>query len=332
MKESIKMAPMYIAMFGIPVLMFLSLLSYIAYPDAVRLLLLPLIVIGLLSFGILAAREVYGQKYVLQGIPIGGNAYEGEVVDKGRLKDAERHAKQLVINIKRFNTGKGRIGTDSYMIDADRFTTVLEALLHIKTKKDNTLSMRYSCRMGICGSCGMVINGKPALACETNILKNLENGQIEVAPMQGHPILKDLVDDFDEFFGKHLYVEPYLYRKDKKEKYEAKAEYGQTQEDIEQFLPYSYCIMCGLCMDACPIVNTNPSFIGPQPLSQAYRYYADSRDQLGQKRIDRIDILEGIWSCEFAGACSKVCPKGVDPATAIQLLKAEAIKGIVAKK
>jgi hypothetical protein len=80
------------------------------------------------------------------------------------------------------------------------------------------------------------------------------------------------------------------------------------------------------CVDACPIVNTNPEFIGPQALSQAYRYYADSRDEAGKARLGKVDLLKGVWDCEFAGSCSDVCPKGVDPAFAIQLLKTEIIK------
>ena len=121
-------------------------------------------------------------------------------------------------------------------------------------------------------------------------------------------------------------MNPYLYRKAVAEKYSAEKEYKQTRDQLDRFLPFSYCIMCGLCLDACPVVNTNPTFIGPQALSQAYRYYADSRDQAGVSRIENVDLVNGIWDCEFSDSCSKVCPKGVDPAFAIQLLKAEAIK------
>jgi succinate dehydrogenase / fumarate reductase iron-sulfur subunit len=116
-----------------------------------------------------------------------------------------------------------------------------------------------------------------------------------------------------------------MVREDKREKYKLGEAFGQSQEDVERFLPYSYCIMCGLCLDACPVINSNPKFIGPQALSQAYRYHKDNRDQAGDARLDLIDKIEGVWACEFAGSCSEVCPKGVGPAAAIQLLKAEAI-------
>jgi succinate dehydrogenase / fumarate reductase iron-sulfur subunit len=322
MRESLRMAPMYVAMIGAPVLMFLAMLSYLFYPIAAKLALIPLITIGLLVFGIMGAREVYlGPKHRAAGADVWhlGIKTEYETVHQGEHN-------QVTLNVKRFNTATGKMEVHPYMITATRFTTVLEALIAIKEKKDNTLSMRYSCRMGICGSCGMVINGKPSLACEANIFKSLNGNEIEVAPMEGHPILKDLVDDFDDFFSKHQSIHPYLYRDNAKEQYSAKKEYKQSRDEINKFLPYSYCIMCGLCNDACPVVNTNPDFIGPQALSQVYRYNSDSRDQHGDTRINLVDTLEGLWSCEFAGACSKVCPKGVDPATAIQLLKNDAIK------
>ena len=174
----------------------------------------------------------------------------------------------------------------------------------------------------------MVVNGKQKLACETNLLDSAEDGVVVISPMEGHPMLKDLVNDFDDFFERHKSVSPALQRNDIAEKEKAKQEYRQSQEDVNKFLPYSYCIMCGLCQDACPVVNTNPNFVGPQALAQSYRYFADSRDQGKKKRLFDADTADGAWGCEFAGACSLACPKGVDPASAIQLLKGEMMKNI----
>jgi len=229
-------------------------------------------------------------------------------------------SKTVEVRVKRFDPESGQFKVSSYKLEVDRFTTVLSALISIKEKQDPTLSMRYSCRMGICGSCGMVVNGKPRLACETNVLK--ECGEIvEVEPMLGHPVLRDLVCDFDQFFSKHRSVKPWLIRKDREEKFRAEKEYVQTSKQLDEYLPFSYCIKCGLCVDACPVSNLNPGFLGPQALSQAYRYIADSRDEGAKLRLDALDRFEGVWGCEFLGACSVVCPKGVDPALAIQLLK-----------
>jgi len=220
-----------------------------------------------------------------------------------------------------------------YKIDVGNFTTVLDALIRIKETTDPALSFRYSCRMGICGSCAMVIDGRPSLACETKISDVDKTGEgIDVQAMQGHPLLKGLVTDFDDFFQKHKEVFPWIVRHNLDDKYDDKEAYHQTDKQINEFLPFAECIKCGLCFDACPVENTNKNFMGPQALSQAYRYIADSKDQGRKYRIEALDTLDGAWGCEFSGSCSKVCPKSVDPALAIQLLKADIAKYRLTKK
>ncbi|MEM0118291.1 MAG: succinate dehydrogenase iron-sulfur subunit [Conexivisphaerales archaeon] len=240
-------------------------------------------------------------------------------------KAASKEIREFTIAVKRSSASSNEFEVQEFRVKADRFTTVLDALLTIKAWQDNTLSIRYSCRMGICGSCAMVINNKPRLACETNIF-SLGSERIEVGPMEAHPILKDLVTDFEEFFRKHRSVKPWLIRDDVEEKFRAEKEYTQTRRQLDYYLPFSYCIKCGLCVDACPISNTNPLYLGPQALAQAYRYNNDSRDQGEKERLEIVDDMNGVWGCEFAGACSLVCPKGVDPALAIQLLKLDVMK------
>jgi len=240
------------------------------------------------------------------------------------LRPALSESKTVEIRVKRFDPDTKQFTVKSYRLEVDRFTTVLSALIAIKERQDQTLSIRYSCRMGICGSCGMVVNGKPRLACETNILKECGD-TVEVEPMLGHPVLRDLVCDFDDFFAKHRSVKPWLIRRDRAEKFRAEKEYVQTIKQLDEYLPFTYCIKCGLCVDACPVSNLNPGFKGPQALSQAYRYIADSRDEGAKARLEALDTFEGVWGCEFLGACSRVCPKGVDPALAIQLLKMRVI-------
>ena len=232
--------------------------------------------------------------------------------------------KKVGLTVRRYVPEEG-FKESAYTVAADRFTTVLDALIHVKEKEDATLSMRYSCRMGICGSCAMVVNGKPSLACETNLL-SLGTDKVTVGPMEAHPLLRDLVTDFDDFFEKHRSVMPWLVRKDEKEKFRPEAEYRQTSREVDYYLPFSYCIKCGLCVDACPVSNVNASYAGPQALAQAYRYNSDSRDQGEKERLEKLDTLDGAWGCEFLGACSVVCPKGVDPALAIQLLKLDLMK------
>lgn len=202
--------------------------------------------------------------------------------------------------------------------------TVLQGLLYIKEKLEPTLSIRFSCRMATCGSCGMMINGLPRLACYT-LIQELKSRTIVVEPLRNFPIIKDLVTDFEEFFEKHRAVKPYLIRVDTYEQEKSNISYLQSDEELERYVQFAYCIKCGLCYAACPIVATDKTFLGPQALAQAYRYYADSRDEGG---VDRLKPFADGWSllrCHFADSCSKVCPKGVDPALAIQLLRREVL-------
>ena len=231
----------------------------------------------------------------------------------------------IELTVRRFDTETQDFKETAYQIQADRFTTVLDALIGVKERLDPTLSLRYSCNMGICGSCGMVINGMPRLACETNVF-SLETDRITIGPMEAHPLLRDLVTDFDDFFAKHKSVTPWLVRTDEDEKFRAEKEYVQTKSQVDYFIDFANCIKCGLCVDTCPVSNTNPHFLGPQALAQAYRFNSDSRDQGERMRLDTVDSMDGAWGCEYAGACSKVCPKGVDPALTIQLIKLNLMK------
>lgn len=198
--------------------------------------------------------------------------------------------------------------------------TVLGALLYAKENLDHSIAIRYSCRMACCGSCGMNINGLPQLACYTQIA-DLGKTTVTVEPLEHYPLLRDLVTDFDGFFFKHDSIKPYVIRRNESEQDTSLAEYLQSPRELEDFLQFSYCIKCGLCNAACPTVAADPHFTGPQALGQAYRYIADSRDEGARERLNTLDASQGIWRCHFAGACSFVCPKGVDPALAIQRLR-----------
>jgi succinate dehydrogenase / fumarate reductase, iron-sulfur subunit len=234
-------------------------------------------------------------------------------------------SRNFTIVVKKYVPETKDFDVSRYQVQADRFTSVLDALITIKERHDRTLAMRYSCNMGICGSCGMVINGKPRLACETNLF-TLGTDTVSVGPLEGHPLLRGLVADFDDLFQKHKSVKPWLVRKDEAEKFRAEKEYHQTASQVDYFLNFAHCIECGLCIDACPVSNTNTHFVGPQALSQAYRYNSDSRDEGEAERLDLLDAMDGLWGCEYAGACSQVCPKGVDPALSIQLLKLDTMR------
>jgi succinate dehydrogenase / fumarate reductase iron-sulfur subunit len=166
----------------------------------------------------------------------------------------------------------------------------------------------------------MKINGLPQLACYTPIAE-LGKSTVTVEPLDHYPLVRDLVTDFEGFFAKHDSIKPYMIRGNAAEQETAASEYAQTSRELDDYLQFSYCIKCGLCNAACPTFAADADFIGPQALGQAYRYAADSRDEGARERLSILDTSQGIWRCHFAGACSFVCPKGVDPALAIQRLR-----------
>ncbi len=212
----------------------------------------------------------------------------------------------------------------TYRVPVTRGLTVLEALLWVKEHVDNGLSFRYSCRMGICGSCGMLINGTPMLGCETQIAE-LGTDVIEVGPLTNFPVVRDVATDFTDFFSHHNRIKPYLIRKENGEGKPVERELLQTEEQKLDFYQFTMCIMCGLCDAACPIVAMDREFLGPQALAQAYRFAVDSRDQGWPERRAILDTPHGCFRCELAGSCSAVCPKGVDPGMGIQLVKRQVL-------
>ena len=208
---------------------------------------------------------------------------------------------------------------DEYVVPVEKWTTVLDAILHVKGKADHSVAVRYSCRQATCGSCGMIINGRPRLACFTKV-DDLKTRVITLEPMNNFPVVRDLVVGFEQLFKKHRKVKPYIMADDTDAPHGSKG-HLQSPEEYERFVQFAGCIKCGLCNSACPTMATDSQFIGPQALAQAYRYVADNRDKGKDKRLRIIDESHGIWRCHFAGSCSQVCPKGVDPAMGIQLLR-----------
>lgn len=165
----------------------------------------------------------------------------------------------------------------------------------------------------------MKINGRPRLACFTKV-SELSSDVITVEPMDNFPITRDLVVSFDRMFAQHKKLKPFVINPESEIKPGTK-EFKQSPEELERYIQFAGCIKCGLCNSACPTMTTDSSFIGPQALAQAYRYVADTRDKGKDERLKIIDGPHGIFRCHFAGSCSQVCPKGVDPAMGIQLLR-----------
>jgi fumarate reductase iron-sulfur subunit len=207
---------------------------------------------------------------------------------------------------------------ETYSVPFRKDWTVLDALNHVKDTTDGSLSFRWSCRMGVCGSCGMKVNGEPKLTCGT-FLSACGRGPIRVEPLDYFPVIRDLIVDITDFMKKLGKVKPWIVRKE--EKPVSEGEYLQTPDELDAYKQFSMCINCLLCYSACPIYGLEPSFIGPAAIALAQRYNQDSRDQGSAERLQLLSEHDGIWQCTFVGECTKVCPKNVDPAGAIQQYK-----------
>ncbi|MFZ1946703.1 MAG: succinate dehydrogenase iron-sulfur subunit [bacterium] len=238
---------------------------------------------------------------------------------------------KVIFHILRFTPGKDtRPQVAVYPVPVRPGMTVLDGLHHIKENLDPTLAWRYSCRMGVCGSCGMMIAGVPALACNTQILE-VARDRLALAPLPNFDIVRDLVPDLTDMLEKHREIAPFIQRGGEEggeaELNDPAGEFYQSPEELEAYLQFSFCIKCGCCMAACPTVATDTRYLGPMPLTQAFRYNSDTRDGAAGPRASAAASRHGVFRCHYAGECSRACPKGVDPAKAIQLLKRRLVAG-----
>ncbi|MGH9118704.1 MAG: succinate dehydrogenase/fumarate reductase iron-sulfur subunit [Acidimicrobiales bacterium] len=207
---------------------------------------------------------------------------------------------------------------DDYEIPYRDDMVVLDALNYIKDDVDGSLTYRWSCRMGVCGSCGMMVNGQPRLTCAV-FLREFQPKPVVVEPLRYFPVIRDLVVDISAFLDKLKHVKPWIVRDE--EPPISEGEYLQTPEQVEAYRQFSMCINCMLCYAACPVFGLDDDFIGPAAIALAHRYNLDSRDQGRDERRNILGVHWGAWDCTFVGECSVVCPKHVDPAVAIQRTK-----------
>jgi len=211
---------------------------------------------------------------------------------------------------------------DSYEIDVGNVSMVLDALIKIKGELDSSLTMRRSCREGVCGSCAMNINGANTLAC-TKGMDDLPDGYVTVYPLPHQPVVKDLVTDLSKFYEQHAYIEPYLQTKSGT----PDEEFRQSPDDREDLNGLYECILCACCSTSCPSYWWNGNkggeeeYLGPAALLQAHRWLKDSRDELTNERLDKLEDDFKLYRCHTIMNCTQVCPKGLNPAKAIAEIK-----------
>jgi succinate dehydrogenase / fumarate reductase, iron-sulfur subunit len=224
------------------------------------------------------------------------------------------------LRIYRFDPEQGgRPRIDTYEIDmASCGPMVLDALLKIKNEIDTTLSLRRSCREGICGSCAMNINGQNTLAC-TKACDELGDGDIRVYPLPHMEVVKDLVTDLTHFYAQYAAVKPWLQSRTPAA---PDRERLQSKEDQERIDRPSACILCACCSTACPSYWWNSErYLGPAALLAAYRWIVDSRDEATGERLDELEDPFRLYRCHTIMNCTEACPKDLNPAKAIGAIK-----------
>jgi len=226
---------------------------------------------------------------------------------------------------------------DTFEVDPHPGMTVLSALFQIQEKYDDSLAFRYSCRGAVCGTCAMLINKVPRLACRSQVRDLLKDKvpetvadedismagediywnpeeEVLVEPLPHLPVIRDLVVDMELFFQYYRFVEPTFRPAGPDPEKERLMDPGAVKE----LGVYTNCILCGACHAACPVVGENPEYLGPAALAKLYRFHIDPREAEGDSRLEKGDIPNGWWACESYGDCYQVCPRNVPPIIAIR--------------
>jgi succinate dehydrogenase / fumarate reductase, iron-sulfur subunit len=230
----------------------------------------------------------------------------------------------VALKIWRYDPDSGNRGLREYEIEAPEWACLLDVLDLIKDQQDGSLAYRKSCRMMICGSCGMRMDGRAVLACKERMLPIVERGHVPViSPMGNMPVIKDLVVDMDPFWSKIKAMKPWL-----EPGYDEVEEKERivSQQQMNAIHKEALCIMCGCCVSECNSMEADPDFLGPAALAKGFRFVGDPRDQNDVDRLEEYNSPHGIWDCTRCYFCNERCPKGVDPRDAIAKLGAESVK------
>lgn len=212
---------------------------------------------------------------------------------------------------------------DEWEVEVKQGTTVLDLLDRVHYDQEPSLSYRRSCRSQICGSCGMNINGRTSLACNTQALPLLErDGYLRVEPMKNMAVLKDLVVDMGSFWENVHDVQPFL----RPAARAPKGPYVVPKARMELLKIAQDCIMCGSCLSECTSREANPDYLGPAALAKAYRFVEDARDAATDERLEMYSEPNGIWDCDTCLYCNEVCPMHVKPMDAIMRMREMAIE------
>jgi len=213
---------------------------------------------------------------------------------------------------------------EAFQVPAYDNQTVLDVVSWIQQNTDPTLTYRFACRVGMCGSCAMMVNGVPRWTCRTHVNKVLRDGALEVGPLRNLPVIKDLAADMDPFFDKWVAAEgrhhPTRSRDDDI------APIHPAGDDRQAASAGIECINCSICYSACDTVAGNPDYLGPAALQRAWTLFNDAKDDSRDAILDAVSGKGGCHSCHSMGSCTTYCPNDLDPLSAIAGLKRATVK------
>ncbi len=218
-------------------------------------------------------------------------------------------------------------GFETFSVPTQESQTVLDVVAWIQQHQDYSLTYRYACRVGMCGSCAMMVNGKPRWTCRTHVKKVVTDNRLEIAPLRNLPVIKDLVTDMDIFFEKWIGAEglhhPSKTRDDPIEMIDPESK-GRQQANagIE-------CINCAVCYSSCDTVDNNPDYLGPAALQRAWTVYNDAKDNKKEQILKSVSGSGGCHNCHTQGSCSLYCPNELKPMEAIAGLKRASILSLL---
>lgn len=232
--------------------------------------------------------------------------------------DVAEHGSVMNVTVQR-GTADTVARSETFEVPAYDNQTVLDVVSWIQQNADPTLTYRFACRVGMCGSCAMMVNGVPRWTCRTHVSKVLEGDRIDIAPLRNLPVIKDLAADMDPFFDKWVAAEGRHHPTRTRE--EEIAPVNPQAEERQEASAGIECINCSICYSACDTVAGNPDYLGPAALQRAWTLYNDAKDADRDAILDAVSGKGGCHSCHSMGSCTAYCPNELDPLSAIAGLK-----------
>ncbi len=228
---------------------------------------------------------------------------------------------------------RGTAGTtrhERFDVPAHDSQTVLDVVTWIQQAVDPTLSYRFACRVGMCGSCAMMVNGVPRWTCRTHVSRVARDGRLEIAPLRNLPVIKDLVTDMDPFFDKWVAAEARHHpTRGRREDFDPVSPQSAARTEADLGIE---CINCGICYAACDTVAGNPDYLGPAALQRAWTLVNDIRDADRESILAAVSGNGGCHNCHSMGSCAQYCPNELNPMRSIAGLKRETVKAALRGK